>query len=65
MIEQLELFPMSKEERIENEVKRLQEQNEKVRKSLYAKYTELMNLFLEVKNDLEETKARMKELVSQ
>lgn len=62
MIEELELFTMSREEKLENEVRKLQEQTEKVRKSLFSKYTELMTLFLEVKAELEETKNRIKEM---
>jgi len=56
---QLNLFEESKEERLENEVKRLQEQGEKIRKSLYAKYTELMQLYLEVRAELETLKSNL------
>jgi hypothetical protein len=53
MEEQLFLFQESKEERLEREVKRLIEQSEKVRKSLYSRLCAQNKLLTELKNDLD------------
>lgn len=53
MEKQLLLFQESKEESLEREVRRLIEQSEKVRKSLYARLSAQNKLITELKNDLD------------
>ena len=50
---QLIMFEESKEEALENRLNMLEQQMDRVRKNLFAKYTELMQLYLEQKNHLD------------
>jgi chaperonin cofactor prefoldin len=59
MEEQLLLFAETKEEKLERQVKRLQEQCDKIRKSLYARHGDLMKMYLEQKYEMEILKASM------
>lgn len=53
---QLTLFERTREDVLEDKVKELQNQMDRVRKNLFAKYTELMGLYLEQKSELDELK---------
>jgi len=57
MIEQqLVLFEETREDVLEHKMKALEEQTSKVRKNLFGKYTELMQLYLEQKSEIDELK---------
>lgn len=59
MFEQLELFEESFEEKLERKVKCVEEKFDKVRKSLYAKQSELLKLCEEQKYELEILKSAL------
>lgn len=59
MIEQFLLFEESKEEKLEREVARLREQCERVRKSQYAKISELNKLYQETRHEIDTLKAAL------
>ena len=50
---QLILFEETKEDILEDRLNKLEQQMDKVRKNLFAKYTELMQLYLEQKSYLD------------
>lgn len=57
MIEQqLFLFEETREDVLEYRMRTLEEQTNKVRKNLFGKYTELMQLYLEQKNEIDNLK---------
>lgn len=54
MIEQqLILFDETREDILEKKMKLLEDQTSRVRKNLFAKYTELMQLYLEQKTEID------------
>lgn len=53
-MEQLLLFNETREEKMEREIQELKTQNDKVRKSLFAKYHELMTLYLNQSNEIDQ-----------
>lgn len=48
--EQLNMFQESREQILEKRLNMLEQQMDRVRKNLFAKYTELMHLYLEQKD---------------
>lgn len=48
--EQLNMFQESREQILEKRLNMLEQQMDRVRKNLFAKYTELMQLYLEQKD---------------
>lgn len=48
-VKQLILFEETREDMLENRLHMLEDQMDRVRKNLFAKYTELMQLYLEQK----------------
>ena len=53
---QLDFFPLSKEEELEAEFKKLHKSCEKVRKKLFAQNRELTKMYLELHNEFEQLK---------
>jgi len=53
---QLNLFEDTKEDLLEQRLNMLEQQMDRVRKNLFAKYTELMQLYLEQKTHLDSFK---------
>lgn len=53
---QLEFFPLSKEEQLEQEVKKLKESQDKVRKKLFRQNGELMKMYLDLHHEFEDLK---------
>jgi len=56
---QLILFDEIKEDQFFRELECVKQQSEKIRKSLFAKYTELMSLYLEQKDEIEMLKQKI------
>ena len=52
MQQQLFLFTESKEDILERKINDLKESHDKVRKSSFAKYTELLHLYKELSNEV-------------
>ena len=50
---QLEFFPLSKEEQLEIDIKRLKESCEKVRKKLFVQNNELRKMYDELQHEFE------------
>ena len=59
---QLIMFEETREDMLENRMHMLEDQMDRVRKNLFAKYTELMQLYLEQKNNLDLMKNRTEEV---
>jgi hypothetical protein len=58
MIEQqLFLFQETREDILEKKINLLEDQTSRVRKNLFAKYTELMQLYLEQKTEIDTLKS--------
>ena len=53
---QLEFFPLSKEERLENEIQELRLSQEKVRKKLFAQNSELTKMYMQLHHEFEDLK---------
>lgn len=53
---QLDFFPLSKEEQLIEEIKKLRESNTKVRKKLFAQNSELTKMYLDLYNEFEQLK---------
>lgn len=53
---QLDFFPLSKEEKLENELQELKRSHEKVRKKLFAQNGELTKMYLELHHEFEDLK---------
>lgn len=58
-MDQLLLFQETREEKLEREVRKLRDQCEKVRKSQYAKLSELKKLYIDQKHEIDTLKAAM------
>ncbi len=56
---QLDFFPLSREEELEIEFKKLQESCDKVRKKLFAQNSELTKMYIELYNEFENLKKSM------
>ncbi len=56
-MQQLQMFPESVQERLEREVIKLREQQDKVRKSQFAKIGELKKMYEETRHDLDTLKS--------
>lgn len=59
---QLDFFPISREQKLEDEVKLLKESLTKLRKSLFARHGEIMGMYSELNNDFENLKKSMCEM---
>lgn len=55
---QLIMFEETREEMLENRLNMLEQQMDRVRKNLFAKYSELMQLYLEQKNYIDSCKSQ-------
>lgn len=53
---QLIMFEETKEEILEQRINTLEQQLDRIRKSLFGKYSEMMQLYLEQKNNLDSFK---------
>ena len=53
---QLDFFPLSKEEELEAEFKKLYESCDKVRKKLFAQHSELTRMYIELYTEFEQLK---------
>ncbi len=57
MEQQLVWYVESREETLEKQVQVLRVQCDRIRKSLFAKHSELLNLYIETRKELDEVKA--------
>lgn len=56
VVEQLELFPLSQDEKNAQRIEEVFQRSERVRKGLYAKHGEILKMLLEIKHDFEQMK---------